>query len=404
MVAGAACRSTGGARPGSARRCPAQASARPGDRRAAGLDDEESSRGQGPTAAFAVRAEVGRGRDRVVVASGDRGWCSANREAAASAGAMWCSLRLVRRGAQQAPVPDDSTTGAIVSALDGALALPPKLSRAVLRNRATCATIAFPESDRPDGPRAGDAYGDEGAVRIGTGRRCLGDRFRVDGRAGSIGEFRTLVRVDRMVDERTAESHRGMPRGRAAVRLSRARRLWRHWRAAMSATRSRRGWPSCRVSCCHHNRHLHNHRVSEARTAVTDGFFLSPADVTPVIGRRRDVRGAGLQHRARSVGPLPVRVSGGGLDADRSRVAIACSAASTSAVRAAARSLLRSAARASRAFCRAGSSRWRTSRRGSVGLRSSAGGAVAPPASIRSRSERRTRTRRAPTRTARSDP
>ena len=104
---------------------PVQASARPGDRRAAGLDDEESSRGQRPTAASAVRAEVGRGRDRVVVASGDPGWCSANRKAAASAGAMWCLLRLVRRGAQQAPVPDDSTTGAIVSALDGALALPP---------------------------------------------------------------------------------------------------------------------------------------------------------------------------------------------------------------------------------------------------------------------------------------
>ena len=50
-------------------------------------------------------AEVGRGQDRVVVETDDRGWCSANREAAASAEATWCVLSLVRRGAQQAPVP-----------------------------------------------------------------------------------------------------------------------------------------------------------------------------------------------------------------------------------------------------------------------------------------------------------
>ena len=36
----------------------------------------------------------------------------------------------------------------------------PKLSGASPPNRASCATIAFLESDRPDVPRAGDAYGD----------------------------------------------------------------------------------------------------------------------------------------------------------------------------------------------------------------------------------------------------
>jgi hypothetical protein len=42
-----------------------------------------------------------------------------------------------------------------------------KLSGAVLRNRAAGATSAFLESDRPDGPRADDAYGDAGVVRPG---------------------------------------------------------------------------------------------------------------------------------------------------------------------------------------------------------------------------------------------
>jgi hypothetical protein len=46
-------------------------------------------------------AEVGRGQDRVVAATGDRSWCSANREAAASAEATSCLPCLVRRGAQQ---------------------------------------------------------------------------------------------------------------------------------------------------------------------------------------------------------------------------------------------------------------------------------------------------------------
>ena len=74
-------------------------------------------------------AEVGRGQDRVVVAAGDREWCSANREAAASAEAKWCLLSLVRRGAQQAPVPHGSRIGAIVSARDVAVSPPPSSSR-----------------------------------------------------------------------------------------------------------------------------------------------------------------------------------------------------------------------------------------------------------------------------------
>ena len=67
-------------------------------------------------------AEVGRSQDRVVVATDDRGWCSANREAAASAETTWCLPSLVRRVAQ----PHDSTTRAIVSARDAPLSLPPK--------------------------------------------------------------------------------------------------------------------------------------------------------------------------------------------------------------------------------------------------------------------------------------
>jgi len=49
-----------------------------------------------------------------------------------------------------------------VPAKDGAaaLVLSPKLSGAAAPNRASRATIAFLESDRPDAPRAGDAYGD----------------------------------------------------------------------------------------------------------------------------------------------------------------------------------------------------------------------------------------------------
>ena len=96
-------------------------------------------------------AEAGRGQDRVGVTTGDRDWCSANREAAASAEATWCLLSLVCQGAQQAAVPHDSVTGAIVSARDAALSLPPKLSSEAAANRATRVTIAFCESDRPDG-------------------------------------------------------------------------------------------------------------------------------------------------------------------------------------------------------------------------------------------------------------
>jgi hypothetical protein len=70
-------------------------------------------------------AEVGGGQNRVVVATGDPGWCSANREAAASVEATWCLPSVVRRGAQQPPEPHDSRTGAIVSARDAARMLPP---------------------------------------------------------------------------------------------------------------------------------------------------------------------------------------------------------------------------------------------------------------------------------------
>jgi hypothetical protein len=43
---------------------------------------------------------------------------------------------------------------------------PPKLSGAAPLNRASRATIAFLKSDRPDAPRAGDAFGDRVIVRV----------------------------------------------------------------------------------------------------------------------------------------------------------------------------------------------------------------------------------------------
>ena len=67
--------------------------------------------------------------DRVVVTTGDRGRCSGNRDAAASAEATWCLISLVRRVAQQASVRTTSTIRAIVSARDGALSLSPNLDR-----------------------------------------------------------------------------------------------------------------------------------------------------------------------------------------------------------------------------------------------------------------------------------
>jgi hypothetical protein len=45
--------------------------------------------------------------------------------------------QLVRRGAQQAPLPHDSTTGATVSARNAALSLPPKPERAATTLRTT---------------------------------------------------------------------------------------------------------------------------------------------------------------------------------------------------------------------------------------------------------------------------
>ena len=48
----------------------------------------------------------------------------------------------------------------LIAASSSSLVLSPKLSSAAPPNRASRATIAFLESDRPDRPRAGDAYGD----------------------------------------------------------------------------------------------------------------------------------------------------------------------------------------------------------------------------------------------------
>ena len=59
-----------------------------------------------------------------------------------------------------------------VARSSAALARSPELSDAAPPNRASRATIAFLESDRPDAPRAGDAYGDASIVPIaGPGER-----------------------------------------------------------------------------------------------------------------------------------------------------------------------------------------------------------------------------------------
>jgi hypothetical protein len=73
-------------------------------------------------------AEVGRGRDRVVVTTGDRGWCS-NREAAASAEATLCLISLVRSVAQQASVRTTRRSEQSSAPADGALSLSPRRRR-----------------------------------------------------------------------------------------------------------------------------------------------------------------------------------------------------------------------------------------------------------------------------------
>jgi hypothetical protein len=45
--------------------------------------------------------------------------------------------------------------------------------RPVRRSQADGAMIAFLESDRPDAPRAGDAYGDKGMTRPGVSGGAL---------------------------------------------------------------------------------------------------------------------------------------------------------------------------------------------------------------------------------------
>jgi hypothetical protein len=60
-----------------------------------------------------------------------------------------------------------------VSRPERALLQPPKFGGAGPPNRASRATIAFVESDRPDEPRAGDSCGDDPQVQIQVGRRCV---------------------------------------------------------------------------------------------------------------------------------------------------------------------------------------------------------------------------------------
>jgi len=125
--------------------------------------------------------------------------------------------------------------------------------------------------------------------------------------------------------------------------------------------------------------------------------------VTPVIRRRRDVKTARLhQASQRRTACWPAGAAGWTQHAPGRRSPHR--GLRPEHLKAAARSPLRPAARALRASCRAGSSCRRSSPTGFCAVWSPAAGAVAPWASIRSRFERRTRTRRAPTRTERSSP
>jgi hypothetical protein len=76
-------------------------------------------------------AEVGRSQDRVVVATDDRGWCSANREAAASAETTLCLPSLIRRVAQ----PHDSTTSDNRQRPQAPLSRPPRRRSPLRRDR-----------------------------------------------------------------------------------------------------------------------------------------------------------------------------------------------------------------------------------------------------------------------------
>ena len=88
----------------------------------------------------------------------------------------------------------------------------PKLSGAAAPSRATGATIAFPESDRPRWARAGDAYGDQGITRAG-------DPGRVQCHAGARpGSARS---DDRNVRKGVANSAAGrQPHCRSTRRLA----------------------------------------------------------------------------------------------------------------------------------------------------------------------------------------
>ena len=96
---------------------------------------------RGPRCCSARRSSSGRRRRRDV--------CSGPR------GAAWASGQPAQRFSEATAIGGN-----------GALVLPPKLSSADRANRATHATVAFLESDRPDGPRPGDPYGDDTIVGV----------------------------------------------------------------------------------------------------------------------------------------------------------------------------------------------------------------------------------------------
>ena len=127
------------------------------------------------------------------------------------------------------------------SNLIGSLLVSPKLSGAGRPNRASCAAIASLESDRPDRPRAGDAYGDISHPRLGRGERSAsrGEQPRGAGdrvaRSSRIARAMLATKGDCTVTDRAVR-----PASDPHVWLRTSRGSHRHRLLALAARRGQR--------------------------------------------------------------------------------------------------------------------------------------------------------------------
>jgi hypothetical protein len=92
-------------------------------------DDEEPSREAAPDCCIRPTLQKsGQGQERVVIATGDRDWCSAQSGSGSERRGDMVLAQRRKRGTQQAPLPHGSPSGAVVSARHAALSLPPRTS------------------------------------------------------------------------------------------------------------------------------------------------------------------------------------------------------------------------------------------------------------------------------------